>query len=134
MVGTRAWTLVAAAGFFCWSVQPAISASLTVKDLLEKGDRYHQQFVSVTGQVTDVKALIGPRNLPFYTFVLRDTAKEAGNITVIMQGKSEVSGGDQVLVHGIFFKSRKAGRSTITNRIEATIVQQLHDQRQPLIG
>jgi hypothetical protein len=51
-----------------------------------------------------------------------------------MQGKSEVSAGDQVLVHGIFFKSRKAGRSTIINRIEATIVQQLHDQRQPLIG
>ena len=117
----------------CWAF-PAASASLTVKDLLEHRDKYHQQTVSVTGKIGSLKVLAGPRNLPFYTFTLRDKLDSAEDVTVIMQGKPEVANGDHVYVYGVFIKSRKAGRTTITNRIEATMVEQLYDQNQPLIG
>jgi hypothetical protein len=88
--------------------------------------------VSVIGQVGEVKALTGPRDRPFHTFVLRDPNENQRTVTVIMQGKAEVASGDHVFVHGLFLKSRKAGRSTITNRIEATIVEQIRDP--PFIG
>ena len=117
----------------CWAF-PAASASLTVKDLLEHRDKYHQQTVSVTGKIGSLKVLAGPRNLPFYAFTLRDKLDSAEDVTVIMQGKPEVANGDHVYVYGVFIKSRKAGRTTITNRIEATMVEQLYDQNQPLIG
>jgi hypothetical protein len=117
----------------CWAF-PASSASLTVKDLLEHRDQYHQQTVSVTGKIGSLKILVGPRNLPFYTFTLRDKMDSTENVTVIMQGKPEAANGDHVYVYGVFIASRKAGRTTITNRIEASIVEQLYDQRQPLIG
>ena len=117
----------------CWAF-PAASASLTVKDLLEHRNQYHQQTVSVTGKIGSLKILAGPRNLPFYTFTLRDKLDSAEDLTVIMQGKPEVANGDHVYVYGVFIKSRKAGRTTITNRIEATMVEQLYDQNQPLIG
>ena len=113
---------------------PAVSASLTVKDLLEHRAQYHQQTVSVTGKIGSLKILVGPRNLPFYTFTLRDKIDSTEDVTVIMQGKPEAANGDHVYVYGVFVASRKAGRTTITNRIEATIVEQLYDQRQPLIG
>ena len=117
----------------CWAF-PASSASLTVKDLLEHRDQYHQQTVSVTGKIGNLKILVGPRNLPFYTFTLRDKMDSTEDVTVIMQGKPEAANGDHVYVYGAFVASRKAGRTTITNRIEATLVEQLYDQRQPLIG
>lgn len=117
----------------CWAL-PASSASLTIKDLLEHRDRYHQQTVSVTGKIGNLKILVGPRNLPFYTFTLRDKVDSTEDVTVIMQGKPEAANGDHVYVYGVFIASRKAGRTTITNRIEATLVEQLYDQRQPLIG
>ena len=110
------------------------AASLTVKDLLAHGERYHQQAVSLTGAASGIKSLTGPRNLPFYTFTLRDSVGSADEVTVIMQGKPEVTNDDYVYVYGIFIKSRKAGRTTISNRIEATIVEPLYDQRLPLIG
>ena len=110
---------------------PADAAPLALKDLLRKSDQYHQQTVSVIGEATELKTLNGPRNLPFYTFVLKDGD---GRVTVVMQGKPELSNGDHVFVHGLFIKARKAGRTTILNRIEATVVQQIHDTRQPLIG
>jgi hypothetical protein len=112
----------------------ALGATLTVKDLLLQGDRYHQQAVSVIGPASSFKILTGPRNLPFYTFSLRDTLESADEVTVIMQGKPEVAEGAEVFVHGIFIKARKAGRSTVTNRIEATIVEPLRDQRNPFVG
>jgi hypothetical protein len=114
-------------------VLPALHAApsngevLTIRDLRENGEKYHQRSVSVTGQVAEVKTLSGPRDRPFYTFTLRDPNESLRTVTVIMQGKPEVSNGDHVFVHGVFLKSRKAGRSTITNRIEATIVEQLRD-------
>ena len=117
----------------CWAF-PASSASLTVKDLLEHRNQYHQQTVSVTGKIGSLKILAGPRNLPFYTFTLRDHVDSTEDVTVIMQGKPEAANGDHVYVYGVFIASRKAGRTTITNRIEATLVEQLYDQRQPLIG
>ena len=117
----------------CWT-SPVSAASVTVKDLLAHGERYDQQPVSVIGPANAFKILTGPRNLPFYTFTLRDNFESGDEVTVIMRGKPEVANGDRVYVYGVFFKSRKAGRTTITNRIEATIVEQLHDQRQPLIG
>jgi hypothetical protein len=117
----------------CWT-SPVSAASVTVKDLLAHGERYDQQPVSVTGPASAFKILTGPRNLPFYTFTLRDNFESVDAVTVIMRGKPEVAEGDEVFVHGIFIKSRKAGRSTLTNRIEATIVEKLHDQRQPLTG
>ncbi len=110
---------------------PVAAASLTLKDLLDRSDQYHQQIVSVIGEAAELKTLTGPRNLPFYTFVLKDGD---GSVTVVMQGKPELSNGDHVFVHGVFFKTRKAGRTTIANRIEATVVRQIHDTRQPLIG
>ena len=113
---------------------PAASASLTVKDLLEHRAQYHQQTVSVTGKISSLKILVGPRNLPFYTFTLRDKVDSTEDVTVIMKGKPEAANGDHVYVYGVFVASRKAGRTTITNRIEATLVEQLYDQRQPLIG
>lgn len=120
-------------GLLSWAI-PAASASLTVKDLVEHGEQYHQRTVAVTGKASNLKVLTGPRNLPFYTFTLRDKLESAEDVTVIMQGKPEVMNDDHVYVYGVFIKFRKAGRTTITNRIEATIVEQLHDQRQPLIG
>ena len=110
---------------------PAGAEALTVTALLDRSDQYHQQPVSVVGQVADVATKIGPRNLPFYIFTLKDAT---GSVSVIMQGKPELANGDHVFVHGIFFKSRKAGRTTITNRIEATVVRQLHDAQQPFVG
>jgi hypothetical protein len=110
---------------------PAWGSTLTVKDLLDKSDHYHQQAVSVVGEASELTTRSGPRNQPFYTFALK---YGGGSVTVVMQGKPELANGDQVLVHGVFFKSRKAGRTTVTNRIEATVVQQLHDNRLPLVG
>jgi hypothetical protein len=117
----------------CWNATGA-TAALTVSELLEHGERYHQQAVSITGKASGLKILTGPRNLPFYTFSLGDDTAHNDDLTVIMQGKPAIANGDHVYVYGLFFKSRKAGRTTITNRIEATIVVQLHDQHQPLIG
>lgn len=110
---------------------PASGASLSIAELLEHGEQYHQQPVSVVGEAADVATKVGPRNQPFYTFVLKD---RQGSVTVIMQGKPELSNGDAVMVHGVFIKSRKAGRTTVTNRIEATVVQQLHDTKEPFVG
>jgi hypothetical protein len=131
LVGIR-WQALAIflAGLFVAQVS---AGSLTIKDLLEHGERYHQQAVSVSGRAAQLKILTGPRNLPFYTFTLSES-EGAAAVTVIMQGKPEVANGDQVFVHGLFIKSRKAGRSTIFNRIEATIVERLQDQQEPLIG
>jgi hypothetical protein len=116
-----------------WTISVA-AASLTVRDLLAHGERYHQQAVSLTGTASGLKTLTGPRNLPFYTFSLRDTGGSPDEVTVIMRGKPEVAEGNEVFVHGIFIKARKAGRSTVTNRIEATIVEQLRDQPSPFVG
>lgn len=117
--------------FCCLAVSAAWGASLSIKELLEHGDQYHQQPVSVVGEATDIAAQVGPRNRPFYTFVLKDGQ---GSITVVMQGKPELSNGDAVMVHGVFIKSRKAGHTTITNRIEATVVRPLHDSKEPFLG
>ncbi len=119
------------AGLLVVSAWSASGASLTVKDLLDQADQYHQQVVTVSGEASELSTRIGPRNLPFYTFVLK---RGTQSVTVVMQGKPELSNGDHVLVHGTFIKSRKAGRTTITNRIEATMVQQLHNVRDPLVG
>ena len=123
--------LILTGGLLVVSAWSANGALLTLKDLLDQADQYHQQVVSVTGEASELSTRIGPRNLPFYSFVLKRGTK---SVTVVMQGKPELSNGDHVLVHGIFFKSRKAGRTTITNRIEATLVQQLHNVRDPLVG
>jgi len=123
--------LILAGGLAGLLAAPAAGASLSITELLEHGDQYHQQPVSVIGEAADVATQIGPRNRPFYTFVLKD---RQGSVTVIMQGKPELSNGDAVMVHGVFIKSRKAGRTTITNRIEATVVRQLHDTKEPLVG
>jgi len=123
--------LILAGGLAGLLAAPAAGASLSITELLEHGDQYHQQPVSVIGEAADVATQIGPRNRPFYTFVLKD---RQGSVTVIMQGKPELSNGDTVMVHGVFIKSRKAGRTTITNRIEATVVRQLHDTKEPLVG
>lgn len=123
--------LILAGGLACLLAAPAAGASLSITELLEHGEQYHQQPVSVVGEAADVATQIGPRNRPFYTFVLKD---RQGSVTVIMRGKPELSNGDAVMVHGVFIKSRKAGRTTITNRIEATVVRQLHDTKEPLIG
>ena len=130
--GTRwLWFLLLTGGLLGDPAWPADFASLTLKDLLNMSDQYHQQTVSVIGEAAEIKTLNGPRNLPFYTFVLRDGD---GSVTVVMQGKPELSNGDHVFVHGVFIKSRKAGRTTILNRIEATVVRQLHDTHEPFIG
>ena len=117
----------------CWT-SPVSAESVTVRDLLAHGERYDQQPVSVIGPASAFKVLTGPRNLPFYTFTLRDDLKSGDEVTVIMRGRPEMAEGDEVFVHGIFIKSRKAGRSTLTNRIEATIVDRLPDQPQPFVG
>lgn len=109
----------------------ADAAAQTIKSLLKHSDQYHQQTVSVTGEAAEIKTVTGPRNLPFYTFLLKD---QDASVTVVMQGKPEVFEGDHVLVRGVFFKIRKAGRTTVSNRIEATEVQRLHDAREPLVG
>jgi len=124
-------SLVLAGGHLGTPVSSAGGPSLTVTDLLEHGDQYHQQAVSVVGEVAGITTQVGPRKRLFYTFVLKDGH---GSVSVIMQGKPELSNGDAVLVHGVFIKSRKAGRTTITNRIEATMVRQLHDTHEPFIG
>lgn len=123
--------LVLAGGLLGCLSTSAIAASLSVTELLEQSDQYHQQPVSVVGEAADLATQTGPRNRPFYTFALKD---RKGSVTVIMQGKPELANGDSVMVHGIFIKSRKAGRTTITNRIEATVVQQLHDTKEPFVG
>lgn len=123
--------LILAGGLLGLPAAPAAGASLSVTELLQHGDQYHQQPVSVVGEATDVATQIGPRNRPFYTFVLKD---RQGSVTVIMQGKPELSSGDAVMVHGVFIKSRKAGRTIITNRIEATVVRQLHGTKEPFVG
>lgn len=123
--------LILAASLLGTPVASTGGSSLTVTELLEHGDRYHQQSVSVVGEVTDIATQTGPRNRLFYTFALRDGH---GSVSVIMQGKPELSNGDAVLVHGVFIKSRKAGRTTLTNRIEATMVRRLHDTHEPFIG
>lgn len=113
-----------------WGWQ-ADAASQSIKSLLSQSDLFHQQTVSVVGEAAEIKPATGPRNLPFFTFLLKD---KDGSVTVVMQGKPEFLEGDQVLVRGIFFKIRRAGRTTVSNRIEATEVQKLHDAREPLIG
>jgi len=123
--------LILAAGLLGTPVASTGGSSLTVTELLEHGDQYHQQPVSVVGEVADIATQVGPRKRLFYTFVLRDGH---GSVSVIMQGKPELSNGDAVLVHGVFIKSRKAGRTTVTNRIEATMVRHLHDAHEPFIG
>lgn len=123
--------LILASGLVGVLSSPAAGVSLSVTELLEHGEQYHQQPVSVVGEAADVATQIGPRNRPFYTFVLKD---RQGSVTVIMQGKPELSNGDAVMVHGVFIKSRKAGRATIANRIEATVVRQLHDTKEPFVG
>jgi hypothetical protein len=124
-------SLILAGGLLGTPVSSAGGPSLTVTELLEHGDQYHQQAVSVVGEVAGITTQVGPRKRLFYTFTLRDGH---GSVSVIMQGKPELSNGDAVLVHGVFIKSRKAGRTTITNRIEATMVRQLHDTHEPFIG
>jgi hypothetical protein len=124
-------SLILAGGLLGTPVASAGGPSLTVTDLLEHGDQYHQQTVSVVGEVAAITTQVGPRKRLFYTFVLKDGH---GSVSVIMQGKPELSNGDAVLVHGVFIKSRKAGRTTITNRIEATMVRQLHDTHEPFVG
>jgi hypothetical protein len=111
---------------------PRADASVTIKELIEHGEHYQQQELSVTGYAGSVTMLIGPRDRPFYTFTLGDSLETPETVTVIMQGKPELANGDRVYVYGVFFKSRKAGRTTITNRIEAHIVKRLGDE--PLIG
>lgn len=123
--------LILAGGLAGLLAAPVSGASLSIAELLEHGEQYHQQPVSVVGEAADVATKAGPRNQPFYTFVLKD---RQGSVTVIMQGKPELSNGDAVMVHGVFIKSRKAGRTTVTNRIEATVVQQLHDTKEPFVG
>ena len=122
---------LATIALLCSGLSSAADPTVTIANLLEHGDRYHQQPVSVIGEAVELKILTGPRNLPFYTFQLRD---QHGSVSVMVQGKPEVSNGDQVFVHGVFVKSRKAGRTVVTNRIEATVVEQMHDSRQPLVG
>jgi hypothetical protein len=124
-------SLILAGGLLGTPVSSAGVPSLTVTDLLEHGDQYHQQTVSVVGEVAGLTTQVGPRKRLFYTFMLKDGH---GSVSVIMQGKPELSNGDAVLVHGVFIKSRKAGRTTITNRIEATMVRQLHDTHEPFVG
>jgi len=123
--------LILASGLIAVAVWPVWGTALSVKDLLERNDHYHLQAVSVIGEVSELRTRTGPRNAPSYTFALKGGD---GGVTVVMHGKPELSNGDQVLVHGVFFKSRKAGQTTVTNRIEATVIQQLHDNRQPLVG
>lgn len=123
--------LLLAAGIFTAGDWQAHAVTQTIKGLLKQNDQYHQQAVSVTGEAAEIKAATGPRNLPFYTFLVKD---QEASVTVVMQGKPEVAAGDQVLVRGVFFKIRKAGRITVSNRIEATEVQKLHDAREPLVG
>jgi hypothetical protein len=118
----------------CVGYQPPAYASVKIKELLDRGDNYHQQALSVMGHATGITILAGPRNLPFYTFNLDDGEDTPETLTVIMQGKPEFTNGDRVYVYGVFFKSRKAGRTTITNRIEATIVERLHDGGEPLVA
>jgi hypothetical protein len=109
-------------------------AYVTIQELIDHGEDYQQQGLSITGYAGSVTILTGPRNLPFYTFTLRDSIDTTEILTVIMQGKPEFADGDRVDVYGVFFKSRKAGRSTITNRIEASIVERLQAGSDPLVA
>lgn len=129
--GGRLGRLILASGLLGFLSAPAAGTSVSIAELLEHGEQYHQQPVSVVGEASDIATQVGSRNRLFYTFVLKD---RQGSVTVIMQGKPELSNGDAVMVHGVFIKSRKAGRTTITNRIEATVVRQLHDTKEPFVG
>jgi hypothetical protein len=110
----------------------AAYASITIRELIEHGEHYQQKGLSVMGYASGLTILSGPRDRPFYTFTLSDGLEMPEIVTVIMQGKPELANGDRVYVYGVFFKSRKAGRTTITNRIEAHIVERLFGA--PLIG
>jgi hypothetical protein len=110
----------------------AFSAGLLeLADIIAHPDQYDRQEVTVSGEVTNVQLATNRQGQPAYGFLLKD---QAGTIKVIGLGQVEVKEGDQVIVEGIFFRLRQAGRVIIYNEIKALSIKSLNRLNPDLVG
>ncbi len=72
--------------------------------------------VTLKGTVTQLQMRVSARGNPYSLFRLRD---RGGSIRVYYRGHPDISDGNTVTVTGIFSKTRKVGKYTFYNEIEA---------------
>ncbi len=90
----------------------------TVQDIINKGDSYDGQQVSVTGTVSNLKLRALEAGKNYMTFILTD--KSGGRIRVFAWGQLKLQPGQKVTVTGTYRKVGKMAHHIFNNIIEAS--------------
>jgi len=102
---------------------PAITCAHTVGELSNKSDMFHQQEVTVVGEVRDVVTRYGEK--PYTTFVLHD--EQDNVLPVFTWGTPTFKQGQFCRVAGTFFTEKPFGAYVLKRGIEATTVARVSD-------
>jgi hypothetical protein len=102
---------------------PAITRAHTVGELSNKSDMFHQQAVTVIGEVHDVVTRYGEK--PYTTFVLYDAQDNV--LPVFTWGTPTFKQGQFCRVAGTFFSEKPFGAFVLKRGIEAATVAKLSD-------
>jgi len=92
----------------------------SVSSILENRNRCNLKGVGVTGRVNVVDFRTSAAENNYTTFTLGD---EEGELSVFAWGHLKIQDGDEVMVGGIFHKTKQVGRYSFENEIEANIVE-----------
>ncbi|MBU4267164.1 MAG: hypothetical protein KKE96_08060 [Candidatus Altiarchaeota archaeon] len=92
----------------------------SVSLILENRNRCNLKGVEVTGYVSEVDFRTSAAENNYTTFTLGD---KGGELSVFAWGHLKIRDGDEVMVEGIFHKTKQVGRYSFENEIEADVVE-----------
>jgi hypothetical protein len=101
----------------------ASGAEVSVKDLTANPAKFDGKTVALQGIATAVKATSSKKGNDYTTFQVKDAGGRS--VKVFSWGHPEVREGVSVEVVGVFQQTKRAGRYTFYNEVEAQTVRPL---------
>jgi hypothetical protein len=98
------------------------AASVTIADLLARGDAFHGRAVTVSGTAGEVRQKTSKAGRAYTTFPLFGAAR-GERVNVFAWGHPPVSERARLTVTGTYAKEKVVGVYTFTNEIEATEIR-----------
>ena len=118
-----------ALGFVLLVASPGSAGLLEMVDLMAHPEQYDRKEVVVMGRVHHVQPVTDRDGRAAFKFLLED---KSGTLRVL--SRTEVQGGDHVIVEGTFSRRRQGGRLTVYNEVDAVSVQPLNRFNPDLLG
>ncbi len=103
---------------FLLQVQIAPAAeNVSVQEIMSTPDKYDGQEVTIQGKAYTIKPRTSKRGKDYTTLTVKDESGKS--LKVVSWGHPPLAEGHKVTVTGIFKKTKRVGRVTLKNHIEA---------------